>query len=333
MRMQWMRRERWRLTTLLNAPDSGLDLGPTRHYPPLTGRPYPDLHQRHYQETLHRLQDQQAVLERRLAHQQAEIQAAEARERGLSRVMPLIAKRTVNLSSLVEKQMAPEQQLLELQQERLLTSQRLDEARANLAAGRARQQELQGELALLSSRAREEWLDELNDLEAAVESLEQRRKGLVSQIERRVLRAPLGGRVQQLRLRAPGEVVNPGEPLMKLVPGDGDLRIEAWLAGADIGFVIAGQTADIKVDAFPFSRYGTLSGKVVSVSADAVERQSLPPAYLLRLALKEGNADNPGISLLPGMAVTVEIKTGGRRLIDYFLSTLLRYGDESLRER
>ena len=96
-----------------------------------------------------------------------------------------------------------------------------------------------------------------------------------------------------------------------------------------------GQEAVVKLEAFPFTRYGTLHGRVARVSADAVgdERQGL--AYALRVALDAQYLEASGsrVPLTPGMAAAIEVRTGDRRLISFFLEPLLRYRDESLRER
>lgn len=124
----------------------------------------------------------------------------------------------------------------------------------------------------------------------------------------------------------------------------------------DIGFVEPGQDAEIKVDTFNFTRYGLLHGKVLSVSHDAVVREKNVPAatakmsgadrtsseprgqelsFPARISLDRTSMtiDNKSINLTPGMAVTVEIKTGSRSVMSYLLSPLLRYGHDSLRER
>jgi hypothetical protein len=130
----------------------------------------------------------------------------------------------------------------------------------------------------------------------------------------------------------------------------------AMVPNRDIGFVEAGQQAAIKIDTFSFTRYGLLNGKVLNVSRDstardkpqdkstdssqASEQASSEPkgqelVYAARVSLDrtQMQIENKLVNLSPGMAVTVEIKTGSRRIISYLLSPLLRYTQESLRER
>jgi membrane fusion protein, hemolysin D len=167
------------------------------------------------------------------------------------------------------------------------------------------------------------------------------------------LTAPVEGVVQQLGIHTIGGVVTPAQALMAIVPVETRLEIEAMISNRDIGFVEVGQDAAIKVDTFNFTRYGLLSGKVVTVSHDAITRDkpmidkpqgaetssSEPKGqeliYAARVSLDRTHMqiENKTVNLSPGMAVAVEIKTGSRRIISYLLSPLIRYKHESLRER
>jgi len=142
-----------------------------------------------------------------------------------------------------------------------------------------------------------------------------------------------------------------------IVPNDSRLEIEAMVSNRDIGFVEPGQDAEIKVDTFNFTRYGLLHGEVMSVSQDAIVRDkpqdrtgtqavlgtghetSEPTGqelnYSAHIALDSTHMqiEDRVVNLSPGMAVTVEIKTGTRTVLSYLLSPLRRYRQEALRER
>jgi hemolysin D len=170
------------------------------------------------------------------------------------------------------------------------------------------------------------------------------------------LTAPVDGVVQQLAIHTVGGVVTPAQALAVIVPKESRLEIEAMVPNRDIGFVEAGQDAAIKIDTFSFTRYGLLHGNVLSVSQDAITRdkpqdktadkpqgteqassepkgQELVYAARVSLDRTQMQVENKLVNLSAGMAVTVEIKTGSRRIISYLLSPLLRYRQESLRER
>jgi hemolysin D len=168
--------------------------------------------------------------------------------------------------------------------------------------------------------------------------------------------APVDGVVQQLVVHTVGGVVTPAQALAIVVPLESHLEIEAMISNRDIGFVSAGQEAEIKIDTFPFTRYGLLHGRVLSVSQDAITREkpqegskelsektanpSSEPkgqelVYSARVSLDhtQMQIEDKLVNLSPGMAVPVEIKTGTRKIISYLLSPLVRYKPEVLRER
>ena len=149
------------------------------------------------------------------------------------------------------------------------------------------------------------------------------------------LTAPVDGVVQQLAIHTIGGVVTPAQALLALVPRENALEVEAVLENKDIGFVYAGQDATVKLETFLFTRYGTIPGKVRVVSNDAAndEKRGLIYPVRVQLARTTMQIENKTVNLSPGMAATVEIKTGTRRVIEYFLSPLLQYANESLRER
>lgn len=149
------------------------------------------------------------------------------------------------------------------------------------------------------------------------------------------LAAPIDGVVQQLAIHTVGGIVTPAQQLLVIAPQEGDLEIEAWVENKDIGFVDENQPAEIKVEAFPFTRFGTIEGRVVSLSRDAVPVDKVGLVYTARVSLARSSirVENKDIRLSPGMVVAVEIKTGKRRLIEYFLSPLVQAAQNSIRER
>lgn len=200
----------------------------------------------------------------------------------------------------------------------------------------------------------------VTDLAEAEQKAAQAAQDLIKaekKMQDQVLRAPMDGTVQQLAIHTVGGVATPAQALLVVVPTNATIEVEAMVLNNDIGFVHEGDPVEVKVDTFNFTKYGLLHGKVVSVSRDAIVRDktnaqvdaqrqsgqtgrsSEPPGqellYSARVALDETRiqVENRMVDLAPGMAVTAEIKTGERRIIEYLLSPLLRYRQESLRER
>ncbi|HET9976700.1 MAG TPA: HlyD family type I secretion periplasmic adaptor subunit [Burkholderiaceae bacterium] len=149
------------------------------------------------------------------------------------------------------------------------------------------------------------------------------------------LTAPVDGVVQQLAVHTAGGVVTPAQVLMVIVPQDAEVTAEVVVDNKDIGFVQPGQRAEVKLETFPFTRYGTVAATVQRVSADAVADEKRGAIFPATLTLARGALDVNGqrVALAPGMNLTAEVKTGRRRVIDYLISPVHRAADESLRER
>jgi len=147
--------------------------------------------------------------------------------------------------------------------------------------------------------------------------------------------APVDGTVQQLTVHTIGGVVPAAQPLMLIVPKEDRLEIEAFLENKDVGFVEEGQVSAVKVDAFEYTKYGTVPSRVVHVSRDAIKDEKKGLIYSVRIALDTSVIPVNGndMELSPGMSVKVDIKTGTRRVIEYVLSPLLQHKQESFNER
>jgi hemolysin D len=149
------------------------------------------------------------------------------------------------------------------------------------------------------------------------------------------LTAPVDGVVQQLDVHTIGGIVTPAQKLMVVVPKEGVLEVEAFLENRDVGFVDVGQAAAVKVETFEYTKYGTIPAIVTQVSGDAISDEKKGLIYSTRIKLNRSSVQigDKMVNLAPGMAVSVEIKTGARRVIEYFLSPLIQYARESLTER
>lgn len=132
-----------------------------------------------------------------------------------------------------------------------------------------------------------------------------------------------------------GGVVATKDVLARIVPDGSPLEIEAVVLNKDIGFVSIGQNVEIKLETFPFTRYGLVNGVVRELARDAIPDEKLGLVYKALIDLKETKilVGSKWVPLAPGMQVQAEIKTGERRIIQFFLSPFLRYRDEALRER
>lgn len=149
------------------------------------------------------------------------------------------------------------------------------------------------------------------------------------------IKAPVTDSIQQLSVHTIGGVVTAAQPLMIVVPKQDKLEVNAMINNQEIGFIHQGQEATIKVEAFPYTRYGYLTGKVKSISFDAIENEKVGLVFSAIIELDKDYLviDNHKINLTAGMTVNAEIKTGRRSVMSYLLSPLQSTVSESFRER
>ena len=241
--------------------------------------------------------------------------------------------------------------------------QLLLEQQEELGVQRSHRQEAEAAIAAIRETRRQAEAEYRRTVADDLAKAEQKANGLAQDLIKaeqktrlQQLTAPVDGVVQQLAIHSVGGVVTPAQTLLIVVPTDSRLEIEAMVSNRDIGFVRQGQEAEIKIDTFNFTRYGLLHGQVLTVSPDAVirDRQQDRPKdrplgtqndtsepngqelnYSARISLDrtQMQIEDRMVNLSPGMAVTVEIKTGSRTILNYLLSPLLRYRQETLREQ
>ncbi len=253
----------------------------------------------------------------------------------LRQTLPLIEERLEDQKGLLEKEIGHKSAVLALRQE--LFEQRaalakISETRAQYIANI---QTLRARHATLVAEFRTTAGEQRRDAERRIAVIEQSLKKELQRRRYRELRASVSGMVHQLAIHTIGAVVNSAEKLLVVVPKDAPLEIEAMILNKDIGFIEVEQPVEVKLEAFPFTRYGTLTGKMLSISDDAIIHEQLGPVYKARVALDTQHIriDGKAVDLSPGMNVTVEVKTGRRQVIEFFLSPIMRYKDEAIRER
>ena len=319
----------------------------------------PALLSTHRELLLHQVAEHRAklgALDRQQAQKEAEQATTAATIHKLETMIPVIQPRVDIRKTLMDKELGSKltyfetlQLLVEQQEELSVQKNHLRAAEAAVAAIRETRDQTAAEYRRTLS-------DEIAKAEQKANGLAQDLIKAEQKTRLQQLAAPVDGVVQQLAIHTVGGVVTPAQSLLMVVPSDSRLEIEAMVSNRDIGFVQPGQDAEIKIDTFNFTRYGLLHGQVLSVSQDAIIRdrqqdrskdralgtqsESSEPTgqelnYSARISLDRTKMQIDGrmVNLSPGMAVTVEIKTGSRTILSYLFSPLLRYRQETLRER
>jgi hemolysin D len=297
-----------------------------------------------------------AAIDRQLKQKEAERHTITAAIAKIETTIPVLMQRVDIRKYLYDKDLGSKltylteyQDLVGQQQEVLVQKSRYQEADAAVAS-------LTETRAQTAAEYRRIRFEELTKAEQKAAGLAQDVIKAEQRTKLQALTAPVDGVVQQLAVHTVGGVVSPGQVLLAVVPLQSHLEIEAMVSNRDIGFVHAGQGAEIKIGTFSFTRYGLLHGEVLSISQDAITRDKpqdknddKPPGaenvssepkghelnYAARISLDrtQMQVEDKVVNLSPGMAVTVEIKTGSRKIISYLLSPLAQYKQEMFRER
>jgi hemolysin D len=273
--------------------------------------------------------------EKELVANAAEQDAGKASMKKLRSILPLVTERAAALNKMVDRDLVPKLQWNEVEQRRIETKQEIEILKHHQQELVANAGKIQQDLEVQLSRMRRTVHTRIVELDAELSGLEQDLVKAKALSRRQQLTSPVNGTVHQVAVHTIGGVVKPAEPLMWIVPDDTELEVEAWINNRDIGFVRTDDAVEVKVDTFPFTKYGTLPGHVAGISQDAVSDETRGLVYKARILLKESSIGVNGrqVRLEPGMAVTAEVRTGDRRLIEFLMSPLLRYRDEFARER
>lgn len=280
-------------------------------------------------------QSQLSVLQSSLAKTRAEQAATQEIISKLEQTLPIAEKRATTLKALHSKDFVSENDYLTVEQERIQQAQDLAAERQRLKQLRAAEEEVHEQINLHKAQSSGTLLTEITELQRQIASLEEEFTKASDLNAKQILYAPVAGRVQELAVNTVGGVVTEAQQLMLIVPDEEQLEVEVFLENKDIGFVHEGMPAEIKIHTFPFTKYGVIDADVTTVSDDATvdEQRGLIYRMQLRMAKNTLWVEGKEVKLQPGMAVTAEVQTGERRIIEFFMAPLLRHGQESLRER
>lgn len=237
--------------------------------------------------------------------------------------------------ALMDQKMGARLQWLDVENEKIATQKSLAAEKQRTVQHAASIERLEAELLQYRADARRQYLAELVAAEDRAREAELSIRRYREREQSRTLRAPVSGYVQQLAVQTIGGVVQPAQQLLVIAPDNATLVVDAKVLNRDIGFVRPGQGVTLKVDSYPYSKYGTLQGVVEHLSHDAVPDEKLGPVYAARIRLPARAWTSSGVALAlhAGMTVGAEIRTDRRRVVDYLLSPIKEVFSEAMRER
>jgi hemolysin D len=270
-----------------------------------------------------------------ITRREAEISTSRELIAKLEVTLPLARQREKDVGKLAEEGYMPSHAGQDRTRERIELEHDLATQRARLLEAQAALRESESDRVAFAAEVRRTLSDRAAQADFKHQLASQDQAKANQREKLTVLTAPVSGTVQQLAIHTSGGVVTEAQTLMIIVPDGAHVTAEVTMENKDVGFVNAGQSAEIKLETFPFTRYGTVPAVVSRVSADAVNDEKRGAVFPATLALKATRIDVDGkvIRLSPGMNLTAEIMTGQRRVIEFLLSPIQRAGNESLRER
>ncbi|MXO65953.1 HlyD family type I secretion periplasmic adaptor subunit [Altericroceibacterium endophyticum] len=264
----------------------------------------------------------------------ADARAATEQIKTLDQTAPVLERELDAMHGLEAKGYAPGLKLLEMERQKHSEAGQREIAVAQRSKALSDARKYAEQLKQMREQARQTALSDLAKAqsEAMLRQEELTKAQQKSHLQRLV--APVDGTVQQLAVHTVGGVVEAIRPLMVVVPY-GALTMQAKVLNRDAGFVSPGQNVAVKLEAFPFTRYGTIPGKIESISTDAVEDKKLGPVYVARITLLNSKIDRGDevVSLGPGMSATADIRTGQRSIISYLISPIDKARREAAREQ
>ena len=253
----------------------------------------------------------------------------------LDETLPLIDQQLAAHEALLGEGFASKLKVIELRRQRMSAARDRDSAIVTARRMGAQLSSVGSSTQQARAMARAKVLD---DLAKAQANVALRTEELVKSSKRSSLQqllSPVDGTVAQLAVHTIGGVVEIAKPIMIIVPDGGGLVAEVKLLNKDAGFVRPGQDVALKLEAFPFTRFGTVPGKVESIATDALPDEKLGLVYVARIALARSslNRGDRVVQLIPGMAITADVRTGDRSIMSYLLSPIDEARLEAGRER
>lgn len=284
----------------------------------------------------HDVLSQRSKLQAEIARKQAELSTALALVGKLEATVPLSRQREADFQTLVGQGFISGHATQDRTRERIELERDLATQRAKLVEAQAGVAESRQALAAYLAETRRALHE--RQFASSTKRAQLQAEGVKAEQRERLtqLKAPVSGMVQQLAVHSVGGVVTSAQPLMMIVPDTEEVSALVQVANLDIGFVNPGQAAEIKLETFPYTRYGTVPARVTVLSGDAVtDEKTGVSTYSATLVLdrRHMQIDGKAVAISPGMNVTAEIKTGQRRIVEFLLSPIVKAGKESLRER
>jgi HlyD family type I secretion membrane fusion protein len=250
-------------------------------------------------------------------------------------MLPFYTMRESRLKGLQKENLTAKSRVEESEEKRLVQEQQILQSKLEFARMVAKEYVSEEELEVYQREYKEQIYSQLFENTAQLEIKEKVLLNLKSQLKKKNLVSPIDGQVYDVNVVTLGGVVQSGEVLMKIVPSDAKLEVLVKIANKDVGFIQEGDEVKVKLDAYNFTKYGSISGVVSHISDAAVLDEQLGAVYPATVSIDQWDikVDGNKAVIIPGMTAVVDIYQGKRLLAEYVFTPLLRYKNEALRER
>ena len=281
------------------------------------------------------LQNSYAILEDRITKASAELAEVNAQINRFYESRKLMREELAITSEMVKKRAMPKLEEIRLNRE-------INDLTGQINANSQRKIALQAELSVAEKekasqldRFHSQALGELNNVQTEISSLKENLKTIGDRVDRREVKAPIDGIVNNIAVSTVGGVVEPAMRLVEIVPLDEELKIIAKIQPSDIAFIRPGQSAKVKVTAYDAQIYGALQAELTRIGATSATDQEGNVTFEVELRTQKnylGTEESP-LPITPGMVAQIEVITGKRSILDYLLKPVLRARDRAFTER
>ncbi len=246
-----------------------------------------------------------------------------------------VEKRFNIKKTLYDKKIVSTMEFLENQKEQLEINRSIKRKSSELVILSSQEEKYIKERDKLEKQKYLEWYDKFKQYESEIFIYQQNLYHAQKRQQLKIVRSPVTGTVQELSVHTLGAVLQPSQAVMVIVPDTQHNVAEVNILNKDIGFIYPGQKAVIKIDAFPYTRYGTIEGTIINIAKDSIKHEQLGLVYpvLIELDKQAIGEDEEQYHLATGMSLTADVIIEKRRVIDYLLSPIDVYRHEALREK
>lgn len=275
------------------------------------------------------------ILKNQIKQYEAELKELSNREKTLRQQHQLMKEEYETYEELFERELVGKTEFFGIKRQFLQIQEYLHQIPVRRIQVREKLSESKNRLVKLDEDALEGWMAELTTVEAEFSEVQEVIKRYEMDVYQLSIKAMVAGVVHNLQVKSAGEVIEPGETVMELIPGGRNLVAEVQISSRDIGHVDIGQSVTVKLTAYDFARYGGLKGQLTDIAPSSIVDDKGHVSYkgIITLDVEHLETGSQKHLVLPGMTVQADIKTGDKTLIEYFMKPIYLSLAQSFRER